>query len=163
MDCFFSSSVPHFFLQQSWNQTHDIWTNGKSEIMDGFQCSRCQNDCIDLPNKIGSFASGATTHLVVKSGTKCFKSEIMDRFWCSMCQNDCIKLPNKIGSFASGSTTHMVVKNWTKIFYCSKQLVTKIRLLPRDPTSLHTKFEPDRSMHACAMTFLVHAHYKKEH
>ena len=65
-------------------------------------------------NKIGSFASGATTHLVVKSGTKCLKSEIMDRFWCSRCQNDHINLPKKIGSFASGATIRLVVKNGTK-------------------------------------------------
>ena len=44
--------------------------NLKSEIMDGFWCSRCLNDRIDLPDKIGSFLSGATTPMVVKNFTK---------------------------------------------------------------------------------------------
>jgi len=38
--------------------------------MDGFWSSRCLNDRIDLPDKIGSFLSGATTPMVVKNGTK---------------------------------------------------------------------------------------------
>jgi len=38
--------------------------------MDGFFSSRCLNDRIDLPDKIGSFLSGATTPMVVKNGTK---------------------------------------------------------------------------------------------
>ena len=42
----------------------------ESEIMDGFWCSRCLNDRIDLPDMIGSFASGATASMVAKSGTK---------------------------------------------------------------------------------------------
>ena len=42
----------------------------KSEIMDRFCRSRCLNDCIDLPNMIGSFASSATASLVAKKGTK---------------------------------------------------------------------------------------------
>ena len=37
---------------------------------DGFLCSRCLNDCIEVPDMIGSFASGATTSLVAKNGTK---------------------------------------------------------------------------------------------
>ena len=41
----------------------------KSEIMDGFWCSRCLNDRIDLPDKIGSFLSGTYTPMVVKNGT----------------------------------------------------------------------------------------------
>ena len=41
----------------------------KSEIMDGFWSSRCLNDRIDLPDKIGSFLSGATTSMVVKNVT----------------------------------------------------------------------------------------------
>ena len=32
--------------------------------------SRCLNDCIDLPNMIGSFESGATAFHVAKNGTK---------------------------------------------------------------------------------------------
>ena len=38
--------------------------------MDGFWSSRCLNDRIDLPNKIGSFSSGANTSMVVKNVTK---------------------------------------------------------------------------------------------
>ena len=38
----------------------------KSEIMDGFWSSRCLNDCIDVPDKIGSLSSGTTTSMVVK-------------------------------------------------------------------------------------------------
>ena len=42
----------------------------KSEIMDGFWSSRCLNDHIDLPDKIGSFLGGAATPMVVKNGTE---------------------------------------------------------------------------------------------
>ena len=42
----------------------------KSEIMDGFWSSRCLNDPVNLPDKIGSFLSGAATSMVVKNGTK---------------------------------------------------------------------------------------------
>ena len=42
----------------------------KSEIMDGFWCSRCLNDRIDLPDKIGSFLSGTATPMVAKNVTK---------------------------------------------------------------------------------------------
>ena len=38
--------------------------------MDGFWSSRCLNYGIDLPDKIGSISSGATTSMVVKNGTK---------------------------------------------------------------------------------------------
>ena len=38
--------------------------------MDGFFSSRCLNDRIDVPDKIGSFLSGAVTPIVVKNGTK---------------------------------------------------------------------------------------------
>ena len=38
--------------------------------MDGFWSSRCLNDSIDLPDKIGSYLSGAATLMVVKNGTK---------------------------------------------------------------------------------------------
>ena len=51
---------PHFFSRLSL----------KSEIMDGFWSSRCLNDHIDLPDKIGSFLSGAATSMVVKNGIK---------------------------------------------------------------------------------------------
>ena len=43
----------------------------ESEIMDGFWCSRSLNDCIGLPNMIGSFASGATASIVAKNWTTC--------------------------------------------------------------------------------------------
>ena len=39
-------------------------------IVDGSWSSRCLNYCIDMPDKIGSFSSGATTSMVVKNGTK---------------------------------------------------------------------------------------------
>ena len=42
----------------------------KSEIMDRFWSSRCLNDRINVPDKIASFSSGATTSMVVKNGTK---------------------------------------------------------------------------------------------
>ena len=40
------------------------------EIMDGFSCSRCLNDCIEVPDMMRLFAGGATTPLVVKIWTK---------------------------------------------------------------------------------------------
>ena len=40
------------------------------EIMDGFWCSRCLNDHIDVPDMMGSFSGGAITTLVVKNWTK---------------------------------------------------------------------------------------------
>ena len=36
------------------------------EIMDGFCCSRCLNDCIEVPDMMILFAGGATSPLVVK-------------------------------------------------------------------------------------------------
>ena len=53
-----------------WNCCTILYLCLKSEIMDGFFSSRCLNDRIDLPDKIGSFLSGATTPMVVKNGTK---------------------------------------------------------------------------------------------
>ena len=41
-----------------------------SEIMDGFWCSRCLNDRIEVPNMMRLFSGGATTPLVVKIWTK---------------------------------------------------------------------------------------------
>ena len=38
--------------------------------MDGFCSSRCLNYRIDVPNKIGSISSSATTSMVIKNGTK---------------------------------------------------------------------------------------------
>ena len=38
--------------------------------MDGFWSSRCLNYRIDVPDKIGSISSGATTSMMVKNGTK---------------------------------------------------------------------------------------------
>ena len=38
--------------------------------MDGFWCSRCLNDRIEVPEMMGSFTGSSTTPLVVKSGTK---------------------------------------------------------------------------------------------
>ena len=58
-------AAPHFFCSH-------LQMPIESEIIDGFWCSRCLNDCIDLPNMIGSFESGATASLVAKNGTKKF-------------------------------------------------------------------------------------------
>ena len=38
--------------------------------MDGFWRSRCLNYSIDMPDKIGSISSGATTSMVVKNELK---------------------------------------------------------------------------------------------
>ena len=38
--------------------------------MDGFLCSGCLSDHVDLPNMTGYFKSGATASLVAKNGTK---------------------------------------------------------------------------------------------
>ena len=40
------------------------------EIMEGFWCSRCLNDRIEVPDMMRLFAGGATTPLVVKIWTK---------------------------------------------------------------------------------------------
>ena len=55
----------------------------KSEQMDGFWCSRCLNDHIDVPNMIWSFSGAATTPLVVKSWTKqpWLKIRIFAQLW----------------------------------------------------------------------------------
>ena len=42
----------------------------ESQIMDKFWCSRCLNDRINLPDMIGSFASGAIAFIVAKNWTK---------------------------------------------------------------------------------------------
>ena len=47
-----------------------IYTYIYTAIVGGFWSSRCLNYHIDMPDKIGSFSSGATTSLVVKNGTK---------------------------------------------------------------------------------------------
>ena len=44
----------------------------KSSPVDIFGCLRCLNDDIDLPQMIGSLASGANASLVAKKGTKIF-------------------------------------------------------------------------------------------
>ena len=64
---------------------------------------------------IGSFASGATTSLMAKNGTKILSQPFEDGFWCLRCLNDHIEVPDMIGSFASGATTSVVAKNGTKI------------------------------------------------
>ena len=51
----------------------------ESEIIDGFLCSRCLNDHIDVPNMIGPIASGATSSMLAKNGTKSLY--IFDLFW----------------------------------------------------------------------------------
>ena len=41
-----------------------------SELTDRFWCSRCLNDCINLPHMIGSLPSGTTSSLMAKNWTK---------------------------------------------------------------------------------------------
>ena len=45
-------------------------------MIDRFWCSRCLNNCIDLPNMIGSFESGATTSIVAKNQAKIYLSRL---------------------------------------------------------------------------------------
>ena len=66
----YKSSVLLLLLLLLWNCCTILDLCLKSEIMDGFWSSRCLNDCIDMPDKMGSFLSSATTPMVVKSGTK---------------------------------------------------------------------------------------------
>ena len=92
-----------------------------SEIIDGFWCSRCLNDGIDLLYMIRSLASGATNSLVVKIGTKdpATYYEVY-RIW----NNRRILIfkvskqeywsPNMIGSFESDTNAFIVAKNRTK-------------------------------------------------
>ena len=90
------------------------------EIMDGFWCSRCLNDRVDLLYMIGSFASGANVSLVAKNGTKkiipllSIKSSPVDRFQSLRCLNDRIDLPYMMGSLASGAKNSLVAKIGTK-------------------------------------------------
>ena len=86
----------------------------ESEIMDGFWCSRCLNDRIEVPDMIRSFASGATASLVAKNRTKKISQPFEDGFWCSRCLNDRIKVPDMMRSFASSATASMVAKKGTK-------------------------------------------------
>ena len=57
-------SVPLFWLLR--NCCTILALPIESVIMDGFWHSRCLNDCIDFPDMIGSFASGANASLVLK-------------------------------------------------------------------------------------------------
>ena len=90
------------------------------EIMDGFWCSRGLNNHIDLPNMIGTFASGANASLVAKNWTKkiislpLIKSSPVDGFWCLRCLYDHINQPDIIGSLVSGANVSLVAKIWTK-------------------------------------------------
>ena len=52
----------------------------ESEIMNGFCCSKCLNNCIDVPDMIGSFASGATASLVAKMELKNYLSYLKTDF-----------------------------------------------------------------------------------
>ena len=83
------------------------------EIMDRFWCSRCLNNRIEVPDIIGSLASGTNALLVAKNGTRKISQPFGDRFSCSRCQNYHIEVPNIIGSFACGATTSLVAKNGT--------------------------------------------------
>ena len=59
--------------------------------MDGCWTSRCLNYCIDVPDKIGSFSSDATTSMVVKSGTK-KTFEVF--FWFKTCLMEMALVPS---------------------------------------------------------------------
>ena len=48
----------------------------KSSQEGGFLCLRCLNNCINLPDMIGLFASSATASLVAKTGTKNYISHL---------------------------------------------------------------------------------------
>ena len=50
------------------------------QVVNGFWCLRCLNDRIEVPNMIGSFASGATASLVAKNGTKQLSQPFKDGF-----------------------------------------------------------------------------------
>ena len=75
---------------------------------------------MDLPDMIGTLASGTNASLVAKNGTKIIipllsiKLSPVDRFWCLRCLNDRIKVPEMIKSFESGATALLVAKNGTK-------------------------------------------------
>ena len=90
------------------------------EIIDGFWCSRCLNDRIDLSDMIGTFASSAKASLVAKNRTKkiiplpLIESSPVDGFWRLKCQYNRINQPDIIGLFVGGTTTPLVVKVWTK-------------------------------------------------
>ena len=70
---FLHSSVPPFLLRLLTFFSIFLLPLGmpiSPEIIDGFWCSRCLNDYIDLLYMIGSFTSGANISLVAKNGTK---------------------------------------------------------------------------------------------
>ena len=93
-------SVRHFFTKLLPNLLNFFQTTIKCSIMDGFWSSRCLNYCIDVPDKIVSFSSGATTSMVVKNGTKKnfwgFSSSTHDswKLLYSLCFSSYIKMVN---------------------------------------------------------------------
>ena len=113
--------------QLLWNCCTILALPIESEIMDGFWWFRCLNDRIDLPDMIGSFASGTTASMVAKSGTKkiipllWIKSSPVEGFWCLRCLNDSIEVPDMIGSFASSATASLT-SGQILMFEVSKQL-----------------------------------------
>ena len=70
-----------------------------------YSSSRYLNYCINVPNKIGSFSSGATTSMVVKNGTKktfevFFGSRHASRkLHYSLCFSTYMKMDNRILSY----------------------------------------------------------------
>ena len=58
--------------------------------MDGFWSKRCLNYGINVPNKIGSISSDATTSMVVKSGTK---KTFEGFFWFKTCLMEMAVMP----------------------------------------------------------------------
>ena len=85
----------------------------KSEIMDEIWCSRCQNNHINLPEKIGSFLSGNTASLVAKNRKEkivpllWIKVLPVDRFWCFRWLNDYLYTTISTGINWVGLVWHM--------------------------------------------------------
>ena len=63
-------SIPFRSSVSFWNCCTLLALPISPEIMDGFWCSRCLNDRVDLLYMIESFANGANVSLVAKNGTK---------------------------------------------------------------------------------------------
>ena len=63
----------------------------KSAIVDRFWSSMCLNYCIDVPDKIGSFSSGAITSMVVKNGTQ---KNFWVFFWFKTCLTEIALAPS---------------------------------------------------------------------
>ena len=67
--------------------------------MDGFWSKRCLNYRIDVPDKIGSISSGATTSMVVKNGTK---KTFDGFFWFKTCLMEIALQPLFLNIYENG-------------------------------------------------------------